>query len=84
MTIERLQTIVKVSDDLIAVNDAYLERKFSDARYSATIRVLVSKLKEAERIDENIRSTFSYGSILAAFRPILMDDVVLSESSDVM
>jgi hypothetical protein len=55
MTIERLQTIVKVSDDLIAVNEAYLGRKFSDARYSATMRGLVSQLEEARRIDENIR-----------------------------
>jgi len=55
MTIERLQTIVKVSDDLIAVNEDYLEGKFSDARYSATMRVLVSQLKEAKRIEENIR-----------------------------
>jgi hypothetical protein len=55
MTRERLQTIVKVSDDLIAVNEAYMERKFSDALYNTTMRVLVSRLKEAKRIEENIR-----------------------------
>jgi hypothetical protein len=55
MTRERLQTIIKVSDDLIAVNEAYLERKFSDARYSATMRLLVSKLKEAKSIEDNFR-----------------------------
>jgi hypothetical protein len=55
MTIERLQTIINVSDDLITTNQAYLEGKFSDARYSATMRVLVSKLKEAKRVEENIR-----------------------------
>ena len=55
MTTERLQTIVEVSDDLIAATENYMERKFSDARYSATMRVLVSKLKEAKRVEENIR-----------------------------
>ena len=55
MTIKRLQAIMEVSDELIAVNDAYLESKFSDARHSTTVRSLIRKLKEAKRIEEELR-----------------------------